>query len=135
MKAVMLLALGLSVAQAAEPTGTVMLACEGTVTNSRNPPETPSGPSSKVIIFNFDAKTIEGFDSKYSIEIRDGRELMTVLFNGRSVDEKIPKSSIIGSINRVTGDMELSLMFDREGGYERSKVDFLLKCKPAQRMF
>ena len=41
MKAVVLLALGLLVAQAAEPTGTLTLACEGTMTDTKKPDAKP----------------------------------------------------------------------------------------------
>jgi hypothetical protein len=126
----LLLLAGLSTAQAAEPKGTVMLACEGTATNSLSPADQPPAPASKVVIFNFDAKTIEvGDPGKYSITTRDGSDFR-VLFDGTSVDDK---SSLWGAINRVTGDLEFTLVFPKER--DRVYVEFSLKCKPAQRMF
>ena len=66
MKAPTLLAfLGLTTAQAAEPTGTLTLACEGT---TRLNYDDADEPSSMGIIVNFAARTVTGFryrDSKY----------------------------------------------------------------------
>ena len=62
MKAVMLLALGLLAAQAAEPTGTLTLACEGTTTDTVGPDAKPE-PISMGVVVNFTTRTVQGFGS------------------------------------------------------------------------
>ena len=64
MKAVMLLALGLSVAHAAEPTGTLTLACEGTRTTTTETHDKPTKVKKPEqitmgIIIDFAARTVE----------------------------------------------------------------------------
>jgi hypothetical protein len=121
----MLLALA---AQAAEPTGTLTLACQGTTGRSALSPDTEREPVSMAIILNFTAKTIEGFGDKYSIRLNDGSEL-AVAFFGPSTGEKFPDSNITGRINRVTGDVEPFITS------EFGLVHYSLKCKPTQRVF
>ena len=118
----------LSTAQAAEPTGTMTLACQGTTGRSALSPDTEREPISMAIVLNFTAKTIEGFGDKYSIKINDDSEL-AVAFFGPSMGEKFPKSNITGRINRVTGDVEAYMTS------EFGLVHYSLKCKQTQRMF
>src|SRR5262249_26109659 len=71
----------LSTAQAAEPTRTLTLACQGTMGKSAVSPDTEREPVSKVVIFNFTAKTItlvEGASTSgftYPIKINEANEL------------------------------------------------------------
>jgi hypothetical protein len=118
----MLLALAV---QAAEPTGTLTLACQGTTGRSAL---LPREPVSMAIILNFTAKTIEGFGDKYSVRLNDGSEL-AVDFFGPSTGEKFPNSNITGRIDRVTGDVEALMTSDF------GSVHYSLKCKRTQRMF
>jgi hypothetical protein len=93
MKLTMLLALGVSVAHAAEPTETLTLACQGmeTITHEK--------AVSTSMIINFATQTIMGLDapSNSSIKIINMDEA-TIHFGGGS-----PEWKIDGDINRVTG--------------------------------
>ena len=93
MKLTMLLALGISVAHAAEPTETLTLACQGmeTITHEK--------AVSTSMIINFATQTIMGLDapSNSSIKIINMDEA-TIHFGGGS-----PEWKIDGDINRVTG--------------------------------
>jgi hypothetical protein len=130
VKASILLALaGLSmtVAQAAEPTGTLTLACQGEriarVLGSKIAPVQQQ--VSMGIIVNFTARTVKGFDSEWTdpIPIYDVTET-AILFRGHRDQEEIS-----GAIDRITG-----------GGHGKLDSDPLvvtwtLQCKPTQRMF
>jgi hypothetical protein len=142
MKAVMLLALVLSTAQAAEPTGTRTLACEGTATDKsavykicsrtatciRKPP----WPVSMGIIVNFKARTVTGFkDIDFPLPITTVDELHIQFQHIGAAGQ----GSVTGSIDRITGGVEVSahnlVNTDPEGAW----FDYSLKCKPTQRMF
>jgi hypothetical protein len=59
MKAAILIVLaGLAIAEAAQPTGTLTLACEGMVTHQ---PEGKPEPISMGMIVNFAERTVQGF--------------------------------------------------------------------------
>jgi len=59
----LLLLAGLSIAQAAEPTGTLTLACQGTATDKTNLTEPASPkPISMGLILDFTSKTVAGFE-------------------------------------------------------------------------
>lgn len=132
MKVPILLALAaLSTAQAAEPTGTLMLACEGTKLFWSQSVQGPvSVPVSMGIIINFGDRTVQGFDypggEKLPIKITSVSDTM-IVFSGfanpgyRQLD---------GRIDRVTGDIEARAT-------ETSILSrvYSLKCKPTQRMF
>src|SRR6516164_4950804 len=61
--AALLVIAGLSMStQAAEPTGTLTLACEGTMTDMTKTDVKPE-PISMGIVFNFSARTVAGFAS------------------------------------------------------------------------
>jgi len=96
----------LSTAQAAEPTGTLTLTCQGTARDPANINDKPE-PVSTSIIINFATQTIVGLDapSNSSIKIIDIDEV-SIQFGGGSSN---PDWSIAGSINRVTGDVEATL--------------------------
>ena len=122
----------LSTAQAAEPTGTLTLACQGTMGKSAVSPDTEREPVSKVVIFNFTAKTItlvEGASTSgftYPIKINEANEL-AIKFG--IPDESKASEFVWGTIGRVTGDMEVYYKHPFGLTY------YSLKCKPAQRMF
>jgi hypothetical protein len=135
MKALILLALAglwISSAHAAEPTGTLTLACKGTVTiKSSSGSEYDPDPISMGLIVNFTNRTVKGtarwgpylFDNE--IPITDANE-DTVVFSGFS---KFLGMTIVGSMDRVTGDVLISAT-EKDRAY-----DYALKCKPTQRMF
>ena len=113
MKAPMLLALAalsISTAQAAEPTGTLTLACQGTST--------------------FAGKDILTTQTQVSLEI-DISEAVVSFLGG-----SVPGLHISGSIDRVTGDVEATS--EATGTENRTiimRTLYSLKCKPTQRMF
>jgi hypothetical protein len=133
MKASLLLALaGLSISttEAAEPTGTVALACNGTKTDDI--PDAKSEPISISIIIDFKARTIEG-DLASVMTITDVTET-NITFKGSEVNGKVYSYQIGGTINRVTGAMEAvqaSVLRERWSW----TTNYSLKCKPTQRMF
>jgi hypothetical protein len=110
MKAPMLLALAalsISPTQAAEPTGTLTMACQGTTTAMTKTDAKPE-PISMGIVVNFTAKTVEGFTypgANLLVKIYDVDET-TVMFAG-------PRGGaweISGSIDRVTGEVPPALL-------------------------
>jgi hypothetical protein len=135
VKVPMLLALAglcISTAQSAEPVS-LMLACQGTVIIKRVESDYDPVPISMGLIVNFTNHTVKGtarwgpflFDDE--IPITQSNE-DTVTFRGLS---KFLGMTISGSMDRVTGDVGmLALETGRDGYY-----DYLLKCKPTQRMF
>jgi hypothetical protein len=133
MKALILLALaGLSIStvHAAEPTGTLTLACQGTVTIKFRASYEPD-PISMGLIVSFTNRTVKGtarwgpylFDDE--IPITNSNE-DTVVFSGFS---KFLGMTIHGSMDRVTGDVGMVAI------EKATEFDYSLKCKPTQRMF
>jgi hypothetical protein len=122
MKATILLLLaGLSTVQAAEPTGTLTLACEG---SSRATEQTLSTVSFGVIV-DFANRTVQGLPSKGAVKVTTVDET-SINFEGWDTDLK---SGIVGEIDRVTGDLTA---LDTLGDL---KTFYSLKCNPTQRMF
>jgi hypothetical protein len=111
---------------------TLTLACQGTVTETMMEKEQKPEPISMGIVVNFSDRTVKGLG-------RDTAEIDNV--TERSVDFSVgfmtPRSDpgwTVGSIDRVTGDLEATIrMFSSA---RRMVVrHYLLKCRPAQRMF
>ena len=130
----MLLALALSIA-AAEPTGTLTLACEGTTTNTVGPDAKPE-PISMGVVVNFTTRTVQGFGSgllDYPVEITAINEV-TIAFGGASKPSNVGQHSIIsGAVDLVTGELgATSAVWGTTGAVSTS---YTLKCKPTQRMF
>jgi len=127
MKAPLLLVLaGLSIstADAADPTETLTLACQGTITNIGKEGGKPE-PISMGIIINFTTQTVHGFFDEFQINLVRTTET-TIMFEGAS------KSGvgILGNIDRVTGGVGATTT--------RSKTDmtsYELQCRQAQRVF
>ena len=131
----MLLAVALSIAQAAEPTGTLTLACEGTTTNTVGPDAKPE-PVSMGVVVNFTTRTVQGFGTgllDYPVEITAVNE-ETIAFGGASKPSNVVQHSIIsGAVDLVTGELEATSSFwDTTGSVSTS---YSLKCKPTKRMF
>jgi hypothetical protein len=131
MKVPILLAFLLATAQAAEPTGTLTLACQGEYT-WKSPVTAPEWkPISMGIIANFTEEdsrgfhgTVEGFHGiRARILVIDETK---VLFTGNDKGD-----SISGSIDRVTGDVSAVHKTDDS----TMETEYSLKCKPTQRMF
>jgi hypothetical protein len=123
--------LSMTSALAAQPTGTLTLACQGTTADFGRPDD--KEPLSTGIIINFATQTIVGLDapSNSSIKILDMDEV-TVSFGGGS---SYPEWSIAGSINRVTGDVEATSTLSIAKTHKKIQTSISLKCKPTQRMF
>jgi hypothetical protein len=127
----LLLLAGLSTAQAAEPTS-LTLACQGTVTVSTSMSGKPDideapDPISMGIIFNLTERTVSGLAFPVTI---DSIEDVDIRFSGsRGSDLRV-----IGSVDRVTGDAEITTTVVMSKTSARS-YRYSLKCKPTQRMF
>ena len=131
----MLLALALSIAQAAEATWTLTLACEGTTTNTLGPDGKPE-PISMSVVVNFTTRTVQGFSSGllgYPIEITAENEGI-IAFGGASKPNNVGQHSIIsGAVDLVTGELgATSAVWGTTGAVSTS---YALKCKPTQRTF
>ena len=85
---------------------TLTLACQGTATSGVE--DAKPEPVSMGIIVNFTKQTVHGFGypgmTDYPVNITGANEV-TVVFAGRRED-KFSTASIMGSIDRVTGDVE-----------------------------
>jgi hypothetical protein len=122
----MLLALA---ALAAEPTGTLTLACEGTLTDVHS--NLPAVSASKRIIVDFTERTVKGFGVPIDkVEVSSVSEAL-ITFGGPNTDAGW---TFQGSIDRVTGDLEAMGTLRGPRGIVGVMV-YSLKCKPAQRMF
>jgi len=122
-------------AQAAEPQ-TLTLACQGTITDTKQDDAKPE-PISMGIIVNFAARTVAGFTeppfgTKHPVTISAVTEV-TVAFSGPSNDSNW---GIIGAIDRVTGDVWASSTVYNPKTHELvGGTNYSLKCRTAQRMF
>jgi hypothetical protein len=127
----------ISTAQSAEPTGTLTLACAGTIKEGRPPLGTKPEPTSMGIIVNFDTRTLEGFDSDHTFRIAIGNITETdINFSGSNVGDPARSYTyhIDGAIDRVTGAVEAMFHGSMKGGPTWS-TSYSLKCEPTQRMF
>jgi hypothetical protein len=123
---------GLSSAQAVDTTLT--LACQGTVTTAMKP-----DPISMGIIVNFTKQTVHGFGDSFFQEqlIKITGITETAVYFGASdkLDQTMQRS-VIGTIDRVTGDVDATFtVTDSETGKNVTSTSYALKCKPTQRMF
>jgi hypothetical protein len=117
---------------AAEPTGTLTLACQGNKTSllqrsDRGLKETVS----LGIIVDLPARTVSGFDDwREPIPITDLSEtIVTFEYEGSYVALSHDRIRVNGRIARITG--ELNAFIDKSG----LSMLYSLKCKPTQRMF
>jgi hypothetical protein len=90
------------------------------------------------VILNFTALTVQGFGDPSLIDIPvkiTAANDVTVAFGG-SQPVLTSVSSIIGSLDRVTGDMEATSTLSDPKTYKIiSQTAYALQCRPAQRMF
>jgi hypothetical protein len=102
---------------------TLTLACKGTVTQNDAKPE----PLSIGVIVNFTARTVQGFE--YPVEITAMDDVVVTF--ARST-----QPTIDGTIDRVTGDLQATfVMLSMKDNKVLLTNYYLLKCRPAQRMF
>jgi archaellum component FlaG (FlaF/FlaG flagellin family) len=112
---------------AAEPTGTLTLACKGTniveyeATHNKVPSQVTMG-----IIVDFQKKTVVGFTpgDDISVMIKDVDET-AISFGGQALNVIIS-----GTIDRVTGTVVATII-----NGETTTDSLELQCKPTQRMF
>ena len=128
MKALMLLTLALSTAQAADEVLT--LACQGT---TRVGSVAPDEPNSMSLIVNFTAQTVAGFrhgDMRYDIPVAiTAVNDLTITFGGSSKVGSDSETTLTGTIDFVTGDVQAT------GTVGTVTTNYSLKCKPTQRTF
>jgi hypothetical protein len=119
----------IATAQAAEPTETLTLACRGERISWGAPNTDPVKEQvSMGIIVNFTARTVNGLGSDWrdAIPIHTITETAITFFVERQNDPV--EASIIGAIDRITGDVDAGITASGSSG----KVSMLysLKCKP-----
>jgi len=139
MQLMLLLLVGLSIAQAAEPTGTLMLACVGTTTtkNIEMQVDEKPEPISMGIIVDFAARTVDGFG--VLVPITDLGDVTVVFYSNDPGDaDAHMNTTIFGTIDRMTGEVRAARIWVGLAA-DKSPIDiwtnFSLKCKPTQRMF
>jgi hypothetical protein len=130
-----LVGLSMSLAKAAEPAGTLTLACQGTVKTYRWDKDTgkttiEDKPVSMNVAVNFTAQKVEGSQG-LSGEMSGSTNELIISFE--KVRERFSDPKVGGTINRMTGELY--------GEIETTNKDlwlsenYSLKCKPTQRMF
>ena len=120
----------LIVVAAAEPTGTLTLACQGTTRLSiASSPWSPDESSSMSLIVNFATQTVTGlrygdlsYDDEFPVGITGANDLI-VMFGGSNDGSDNP-TTITGTIYRMTGDI---YVIWKGGAVIRT---YSLKCKP-----
>jgi hypothetical protein len=123
----MILVAGLSTTAQAVETGTLTLACKGTIGKAYQ--NVDPEPLSMGLVVNFTAGTVQGFPHLQYVPIIKitGMNETTVEFGGSN-----DYWSFSGTIDRVTGDVQA---LQNEMPDVRVSFKYLLKCKPTQRMF
>jgi hypothetical protein len=137
--AFLLLVWGFAATAQAQPV-TLTLACKGTTTfpaDSSDPDA--KQPISMGIIVNFTERTVQGFGFPglldYPVKITAANDV-TIAFGGSSHAFPTSVASIMGSIDRVTGDVEAtSMLSDPKTNKTISTTTYALLCRPTQRMF
>jgi hypothetical protein len=120
-------------AQAAEPE-TLMLACQGTVTDNIKPDAKPEQISLGIVV-NFTARTVAGFTypglEEFPVVIRGANEVH-ITFAGSN---ESGSSIIAGDINRVTGELwASSTMGDANTSKIVTSTTYSLQCRSTQPM-
>jgi len=139
MKAPILLALALSLSacEAAEPTGTLTLACQGTAQMTSDTGEFyDTGSFTMGLVVNLTTRTVHGFREQFEregseaqLKITEVKEAILVL-HGQMY--RNPIMDISGFMDRMTGDMTVTATQRPPVVFSKT---YTLKCKPTQRMF
>ena len=117
---------------AAEPTGMLALACQGTTTFMA--PIRRSEPVSMGIIINFADKTVQGFTHPVDFPVKiTGISDTMIVFSGQG-PSRPNHFQINGSIDQVTGGIETTTDLTSDETSTLWSVSSL-KCRPTQRMF
>jgi hypothetical protein len=86
------------------------------------------------IIVNLTDRTVQGFPAPFNYPLKVGYvNDVEVRFGGE--DEGLVRSIIVGSIDRVTGDVEATESLIVNKPIPEPHKTYELKCKPTQRMF
>ena len=126
-------------ANAQAPPSMLKLTCDGTATDSLDP-SGKDGLALMGIIVNFTDSTVQGFGYPYGsfnhpVMITTADDV-TVGFYGEQEGVLSSTESIIGSIDRVTGDVEATLsLIDQKTSKATRQITYTLQCKPTQRVF
>ena len=134
MKAAILLVLtGLSTAQAAEPTGRLALACEGTATHKTDLKEQAKPePVSMGLTINFTTNTVAGFERVFPSFSADRVKIIVVdktTFGFSGTDGT--GGAVFGTADRATGDVEATMeRWNDETNKLQWATGYLLKCRP-----
>src|ERR1700730_10531810 len=128
--------------QAQAQQGTLTLACKGTRTDYSGARDKmlDKAPVSMGVIVNFTVRTVKGFTHPaldYPVEIIEANDV-TITFYGflPPPSPSLSQLSVVGSIDRVTGDLRAAEMLSDLKTHEiKSQSDYELQCKPTQRMF
>lgn len=112
---------------------TLTLACKGTTTDSSAPDA--KQPFSTSIMLDFNARAVQGFGQSglidYPIRITAMNDV-TIAFQGQHALSS-STLSIIGTIDRITGDLEAtSQLYGEKERKVRSKTTYTLQCRPAR---
>jgi hypothetical protein len=145
MLLVLVLSISISIAEAAEPTETLTLACQGMRTAAKGPrgltwaPLPALGkpqPVSLGLLVDFTSKTVKGFDfGSPELKITAVNELLVEFGASWEVGTSY---RVDGRIDRVTGDVGVLWQAHEHlpsPPFEDEEVRYSLKCKPTQRMF
>ena len=135
--AILLVLAGLSTAQAAEPTGRLALACEGTAIDKTDLREqVKPEPVSLRLTINFTTNTVTGFERVFPSFSADRVKIIGVdktTFGFSGTDEM--GSAVFGTVDRITGDVEATMeRWNHETNKLQWATGYSLKCKPTQRM-
>jgi hypothetical protein len=94
----------------------------------------PDEPLSMGLILNFTARTVTGF--KYPTYLADvpvaitAVNEVTVTFAGSKKEHDNKETSLTGTVDRITGDLQADYLLSSS-----LTMTYSLKCKPTQRMF
>ena len=137
-KLIIVIAAALQVTPTSAAETTLTLACQGTVTiddwslkRAGQFQDPKKETYSTGMTIDLTARTVQLFGSQYPFKITD-INAATIVF---SDSEK--QTAILGSIDRVTGDLEATITHWLDG--QRRDISneqfYEMKCKPSQRMF
>jgi hypothetical protein len=110
------------------------LSCKGTATGDHGKPD----PISMGIIIDLTAGTVQGFGlpgvMDYPLKMTATNDVRVPFSGSQELISSV--SSIRGSIDRVTGDVEAtSTLTDPKTHNTLNQTNYALQCKPTQRMF
>jgi hypothetical protein len=138
---VLIALLGIALAQAAEPTGTLTLACQGTAIDKTDPTREAARPEpvSMGLMIDLTNKTIAGFERVFPTF--SARVVKIILVDDTSIGFSGTDGgggAVFGQVDRITGDVEAAMEYwshQTNPAKLQWATLYSLKCKPTQRMF